>query len=160
MSLGHIKWSNCLRFVGMGDGFLNSIHTPSVPGVFYKPGNGDRFYPVFPRAQVLMIRHWNKNGVCYALNRTHFPHARLILFEGHPCEFEVVCRFPDALWITPQYSHRFFSDIRNHKDVSIETFNRWDQLFQKKAICVEADSCDTEPEKAFFLRNVSILQKE
>ena len=94
------------------------IFLENFDGIYKRP-TGEKWIPVFPHETVI-IKDWDKNGVFYNLDAVRFPNVRQIIMLSHPCEFNVLHRFPCATWITGPHYHRFFIDILNHTTFSEE----------------------------------------
>ena len=64
------------------------------------------------RHQIVIVDNWDKNGVYYNLDKVHFPNAKIIVMNSHPCEYSTLTRSPDWKWVA-LYNHRWFNEFDN-----------------------------------------------
>lgn len=101
--------------------FINKIETRSH--LFIK-NVGNCIFPsnmTFPKAKRLTAIDWDKNTLCYNMNRTHFPNVeRIDYLCDSPGSYRVLLHFfegkngADFKWAIPKKHHRFFNDISDN----------------------------------------------
>jgi hypothetical protein len=59
----------------------------------------------FPNTVTIFLTHCDKNFVYYWLNKTTFPNVKTIYLRCHPCEHDVLHRFPESnIYLSDYYS--------------------------------------------------------
>jgi hypothetical protein len=86
---------------------------------------------VFSLANTIIFNDCEKNAVFYNLDKFRFPNARnVVLFNSHPCDYNVPHRFPEALWIVSSGYGRYFRDIENYHELSYLEYSKLKRAFK------------------------------
>ena len=78
----------------------------------YKNLWGDEMYSVKFTHEIIIVDCWDKNAVYYLLDKAHFPNAKVIIMNSHPCEYSTLTRSNrwNWLWICLN-NHRWYRDF-------------------------------------------------
>jgi hypothetical protein len=70
--------------------------------------------------EIIIVDGWEKNAVYYNLDKYHFPNAKIIIMNSHPCEYSTLTRSPNWQWIA-LYNHLWFNDFDNIFTINLPT---------------------------------------
>lgn len=98
-----------------------SINDPKIINYEYETLLGSKIQSTKFKHEIIVVDRWDKNAVYYFLSNTHFPNAKTIIMNSHPCEYNTLTRSPNWQWIA-LYDHKWYKDFENIKVVEKEDY--------------------------------------
>ncbi len=139
-----------MRFSTIVKRFQNGLHIREVGDGFLYASKEHRAIG-FPHKS-LIVDGWNKNAVFYNLHATAFPFVKDILLLSHPCDRQVIHRFPQARWFS--LGHYYFSEFPAIKHTEMTPEDA--ELLMQVTSGLDVYDVDVHPEKA----KIWIMQKQ